>query len=372
MMTGGTRLTVGLEGRAYDILVGTDLLARAGGHMRPLLAQPRVIVVSDENVAPLYMDTLADSLAEAGVAHKAIVLPAGEPTKDFDHLRHLIDGILESRVERGTTLVALGGGVIGDITGFAAAITLRGLDCVQIPTTLLAQVDSSVGGKTGINTAFGKNLVGSFHQPRLVLADVGTLRTLPHRQLLAGYGETVKCALIDDAQFFAQLEKEGPDLCAGNADVQSRAVVTCCTAKAAIVADDERETGRRALLNLGHTFGHALETQAGYGEALLHGEAVAIGTAMAFDLSVRLGLCPPADGERVRNHLRQVGLSADLGNVADSSWTAEALMNHMALDKKVTDGRVTFVLARGIGAAFMADDVESGDVKAVLETYLAR
>jgi 3-dehydroquinate synthase len=306
------------------------------------------------------------SLQRAGIDHISVVLPAGEQTKDFAHLQTLTDRLLEARVERGTTLVALGGGVVGDITGFAAGIVLRGLDYVQVPTTLLAQVDSSVGGKTGINTRRGKNLVGLFHQPRLVLADVETLDTLAPRQLLAGYAEVVKYGLIADADFFAWLEGRGAAVCAGDRAAQVRAVCASCAAKAAIVAADEREAGRRALLNLGHTFGHALEAETGYDGTLLHGEAVAAGMVLAFDLSVRLGLCPTEDAARVRRHLETAGLPCGFAALPAIRWSADALIAHMTRDKKVRDGRTTFVLARGIGEAFVSREVDIDDVHQLL------
>ena len=360
-------LTVELGRRSYDILVGEGLVAAAGRHMLPVLAQPRTVIVTDGTVAPLYLAALEAALDEVDVEHTAIVLAAGERTKDFGHLRQLTDDLLDARVERGTTVVALGGGVVGDIAGFAAAITLRGLACVQVPTTLLAQVDSAVGGKTGINTAHGKNLIGAFHQPRLELADIATLDTLAPRELRAGYAEVVKYGVLGDPAFFTWLEANGKSLLDGDTDARRHAVLTSCAAKAAIVADDERETGRRALLNLGHTFGHALEVEAGYGDSLMHGEAVAIGMVLAFDLSVRLGLCPPEDGERVRRHLAAAGLPVGLGGLAGPSVSADTLLAHMGMDKKVRAGNLTFVLVRGIGKAFIAHDVDPGDVGAVLE-----
>ncbi len=359
-------IRVELGARSYDIIVGEGLLADLGSRLRPLLAQPRVAVITDANVAPLYLKDVEASLQRAGIDHISVVLPAGERTKDFAHLQTLTDRLLEARVERGTTLVALGGGVIGDITGFAAGIVLRGLDYVQVPTTLLAQVDSSVGGKTGINTPRGKNLIGLFHQPRLVLADVATLDTLSPRQLLAGYAEVVKYGLIDDADFFAWLEGHGASVCAGDRAAQVRAVCASCAAKAAIVADDEREAGRRALLNLGHTFGHALEAETGYDDTLLHGEAVAAGMVLAFDLSVRLGLCPTEDAARVRRHLEKAGLPCGFDALPAIRWSADALVAHMALDKKVRDGQTTFVLARGIGEALVSRDVGIDDVHQLL------
>ena len=364
-------LRVELGERGYDILVGADLIAQAGRHMKPVLPRPRVVVITDETVAKLHLAALTASLDQAGIAHGKIVLPAGEATKDFAHLERLIEELLGQRVERSTMLVALGGGVIGDISGFAASIALRGLDFVQIPTTLLAQVDSAVGGKTAINTKRGKNLVGAFHQPRLVLADTGALSTLPKRELLAGYAEVVKYGLIDDAPFFAWLEENGPALIAGDASLRRHAVAQSCAAKARIVAMDERETGPRALLNLGHTFGHALEAEAGYGGSVLHGEAVAAGMVMAFDLSVRLGLCPAEDAARVRRHLAAVGLPTGAQILGPAGRNADRLIDHMRQDKKVKDGRVTFILARGIGKSFIAHDVELDEVRRMLDAAAA-
>jgi len=374
-------LTVELGSRRYDIRVGEGLLAEAGRHIAPLLKRPRVFVVSDSTVAALHLPTLAAGLAAQGIAHEAIVLPPGEGTKDFAHLERLCRALVERRCERSDLIVALGGGVIGDITGFAAAILLRGIGFVQIPTTLLAQVDSSVGGKTAIDLPEGKNLVGAFHQPRLVLADIGVLATLPRRELLAGYAEVAKYGLIDRPDFFAWLEAKGPALLAGDPALLRQAVVASCAAKAAIVARDETETGDRALLNLGHTFGHALETEAGYGERLLHGEGVAIGMVLAFQLSARLGLCPPEDAARVERHLAAVGLPTDprgalgqgggAGGGAGGGIDPARLIAHMRRDKKVQDGRITFILARGIGRAFIARDVDPALAERLLADRLA-
>jgi len=361
---------VDLGQRGYDILVGEGLLAAAGRHIRPLLAQPRVIVVTDTNVAPLYLAVVETAFGEADIECTAITLPAGEQTKDFVHLERLMEDLLAGQVRRDTTLVALGGGVIGDLAGFSAAIAMRGISFVQIPTTLLAQVDSAVGGKTGINTRHGKNLVGAFHQPRLVLSDTATLRTLPERELLAGYAEVVKCGLIRDATFFEWLEANGSRIRDGDKNAQRHAVVTCCATKAAIVAEDEREAGRRALLNLGHTFGHALEAQTGMDDTLLHGEAVAIGMVLAFELSARLGLCRAADAERVRRHLSELGLPVGLRGLADRSWNAEGLLTHMAQDKKILGGKLGLVLVRGIGEAFVTHDVDAEDIRAFLDGAL--
>ncbi|MDP6121913.1 MAG: 3-dehydroquinate synthase [Rhodospirillales bacterium] len=361
---------VDLGARGYDILVGAGLLAAVGRYIRPLLRHPRVVVITDSNVAPLYLAAVKTALGEADIECTAITLPAGEQTKDFAHLEALVEDLLAGKVGRDTTLVALGGGVIGDLAGFAAAITMRSMDFVQIPTTLLAQVDSAVGGKTGINTRHGKNLVGAFHQPRLVLSDVATLDTLPKRELLAGYAEVVKYGLIRDAAFFRWLEVNGLRLCGGDQEARRHAIVTCCAAKATIVAEDEREAGRRVLLNLGHTFGHALEAQSGFGDTLLHGEAIAIGMVLAFELSARLGLCRPADAKRVRRHLSELGLPVGLRGPADRSWSADGLLAHMARDKKVLGGKLGFVLVRGIGEAFVTHDVDTQDMGAVLDAAL--
>ena len=370
-MTEPDRLGVALGDRSYDILVGEGLLGNAGRHIAPLLTRQPVFTVTDSTVGTLHLDELERALDDAGLAHETIVLPPGDQTKDFAHLAELAGTLLEARIERGSLLIAFGGGVIGDLVGFAASILLRGLDFIQIPTTLLAQVDSSVGGKTGINTPQGKNLVGSFHQPRLVLADTDVLSTLPRRELLAGYAEVVKYGLINDPDFFAWCEDHGLAVVEGDHAARRHAVLTSCAAKGAIVAEDERESGRRALLNLGHTFGHALEAETGYGSELLHGEAVAIGMVMAFELSSQLGLCPPEDVARLRRHLAAVGLPTGLEWLPGRSWSAEALIDHMSRDKKVKDGRIGFVLARGIGRAFVSREVETSDVAALLNGAIA-
>jgi 3-dehydroquinate synthase len=366
-------LRVELGERSYDIHVGTGLIERVGEIVRPLLRQPRAVIVTDENVAPHYLARVRDSLAATGVRTDEIVLPPGEHTKDFAHLEQLLDRLLAMKIERRTALVALGGGVIGDLVGFAAAIALRGIDFIQVPTTLLAQVDSSVGGKTAIDTRHGKNLVGAFYQPRAVIADIGALDTLPPRELAAGYAEVAKYGLINDADFFAWLESgAGRKLIEGDADARRRAVLASCANKARVVAGDERETeGERALLNLGHTFGHALEAETGFGDALLHGEAVAIGCVMAFALSAKLGFCPPADAERVRKHYASVGLRTDPSQIPGVHWDPETLIAHMGSDKKVENGKVTFILARGIGKAFVAKDVTLADVRPVIQQAIA-
>jgi len=369
--SGPDRLVVELGSRRYDILIGPGLLAEAGQRLRPLLRRPRVLVVTDETVARLHLPRLAAGLAAAGIAHDAVVLPPGEGSKDFAHLEQLCQRLIGLGLERSDLIVALGGGVIGDLAGFAAAILLRGVGFVQLPTTLLAQVDSSVGGKTAIDLPQGKNLVGAFHQPRLVLADIETLATLPRRELLAGYAEVVKYGLIDRPDFFAWLETAGPRLLAGDPAALRQAVLTSCAAKAAVVARDETESGDRALLNLGHTFGHALEAEAGYGERLLHGEGVAIGLVLAFELSARLGLCPPEDAQRVARHLQAAGLPTDPAPLLGRGAEAGRLLQHMRRDKKVADGRITFILARGIGRAVIARDVDPAAVEQFLAERLA-
>jgi 3-dehydroquinate synthase len=362
---------VDLAERGYDILVGDGELTRAAPHLARVLGKRAPVIVTDTNVAPLHLGTLRRTLAEAGHAEPAvIILPAGEGTKDFAHLAELADGVLAAGIERSSALVALGGGVIGDITGFAASILLRGIDFVQVPTTLLALVDSSVGGKTGINTARGKNLVGTFHQPRLVIADTATLDTLPRREVLAGYAEVAKYGLIRLPDFFAWCETNGSRIVDGDSEARREAVAVSCRAKADIVGRDEKEHGDRALLNLGHTFGHALEASMGYDGRLLHGEAVAIGTVMAFDASASLGFCPVADARRVRAHFRAVGLPVTPLDVAGAAWDVDELLHHMTRDKKVKDGRVTFILTRGIGAAFVEHNVETDVVRSVLEASL--
>jgi 3-dehydroquinate synthase len=360
-------VTVQLAERSYDILIGPGLIDQAGARMLPVMTGTRAFVVTDDAVAPIYLDRVLASLDQAGIAHVHTVLPQGEGTKDFAHLEALLDAMLEARCERSTMVVALGGGVVGDLTGFAAAVLQRGVDFVQIPTTLLAQVDSSVGGKTGINTRHGKNLVGAFHQPRLVLADTAALATLPRRQVLAGYAEVVKYGCIDEPDFFAWLEENGAQVIVGDEAARRHAVAVSCRAKARIVACDEREGGVRALLNLGHTFGHALEAETGFSGELLHGEAVAIGMVMAFRLSARLGLAPAEDAARLERHLAKVGLPTGLNK--SRAWDVGRLVHHMAGDKKVKDGKVTFVLARGIGQSFLTREVEQSAVRDLLADF---
>lgn len=368
-MTTPQTVRVALGARSYDIVVGAGLLDAAAQYLKPVLARPHVLVVTDGTVAGLHLPALEEALTRSGIAWKRILLPPGERTKSFAYLQGLVEAMLGLGIDRQTTILALGGGVIGDLAGFAASIVLRGVDFVQIPTTLLAQVDSSVGGKTGIDVPRGKNLVGSFHQPRLVLADTGTLRTLPKRELLAGYAEIVKYGLIRDAAFFDWLDENGIRLVEGDEDARIQAVVTSCKAKAKIVAADERERGERALLNFGHTFAHALEAGTGYSTELLHGEAVAVGMILAFELSQAMGLCRADEVMRVRRHFERVGLPVSPG--AGRRWRSADLIGHMRHDKKARGGTLRFVLARGIGQAFVSADVRLDVVEAVLDRALA-
>ncbi len=361
---------VGLGPRAYEVRVGPALLAGAGQAIRPFAPTGRVFVLADATVWRLHGEALAASLAAAGL--KAVVLPVegGEQAKSWSNIGALLDSILAHRLERRDLILAFGGGVIGDLAGFAAAVALRGIDFVQIPTTLLAQVDSSVGGKTGVNMAAGKNLAGAFHQPRLVLADTAILDTLPRRELLAGYAEVVKYGALGDEPFFAWLEANGADVLDGAGPKRSHAILESVRAKAMIVEEDERETGRRALLNLGHTFGHALESAVGYDGRLLHGEAVGIGMVMALDLSVMLGLAPAEDADRLRRHLASVGLPSSPLDVEGQAWDAQDLVDRMGSDKKVRDGRLTFILAHGMGKAFVTQDVDRQSVLASVQEAL--
>jgi 3-dehydroquinate synthase len=366
-VTGPDLVRVDLGGRGYDIAIGLDLIADAGRYLSPALGKRRrVVIISDENVAAHYLSPLARALDAAGIAHESLIVSPGEGSKAWPTLTSLIDRLMALRVDRKTVILALGGGVVGDLAGFVAAITLRGLDFVQIPTSLLAQVDSSVGGKTGINVPAGKNLVGAFHQPILVLTDLGTLNTLPARERRAGYAEIVKHAAIGDAAFFPWLEANGAALIAGDPAARARAIRHSCETKAAIVAADEFEADRRALLNFGHTFGHAFEAETGFGEALVHGEAVAVGMALAATFSVRLGLCPAEARDRLIAHLDAVGLPTRMDQVPGGPFSPDILLDHMAHDKKAEGGRLTFVLLRDLGDAFIARSVELGPVREML------
>lgn len=364
-------LRVALGARSYDIHIGEGLLAAAADHIAPLLARPRVAIISDEHVAALHLGALTASLDAAGIAWSNLSLPQGEATKSWPHLTKTVEWLLDAQVERGDLVLALGGGVIGDLVGFAAAILRRGVRFVQLPTSLLAQVDSSVGGKTGINAAQGKNLIGAFHQPALVLADTGVLGTLEPRDFLAGYGEVVKYGLLGDAAFFEWLEENGPALAAGDMEKRIEAVRRSCQMKADIVARDETEQGERALLNLGHTFCHALEAATGYSDRLLHGEGVAIGCALAFETSARLGLCAQEAPSRVRAHLKDMKMKVDLSDIEGNLPDADGLIALMQQDKKVKAGTLNFIMARGIGEAFVTADVAPDVLKSVLTDALA-
>ena len=359
------QVEVRLGDRSYDIHVGANAIADAGTYLKPF-ARDFVAVVTDPNVATHHLAPLMESLKRAGIEPRPIVLEPGEGTKSFQGLETLCSALLAAGVDRGGLIVALGGGVIGDLTGFAAALFKRGVDFAQIPTTLLAQVDSSVGGKTAINTKEGKNLVGVFHQPRIVIADIATLATLPPRELRAGYAEVVKYGALGDADFFAWLEEHGASALKGETGKLEYIVAHSCRMKADIVARDERETGERALLNLGHTFGHALEAATGYSSRLLHGEGVAIGMVLAFQLSAKLGLAPAGDAGRIANHLRAGGLPASIADIEGPRPDADTLLAHMMHDKKAKAGKLVFVLARGIGQAFTASDVPMDAVRHVL------
>jgi len=359
------KIVVELGERSYDIIVDQLLLSRAGDFIDPLLKSKNVIIVTDEQVARFYLHRLSNALEEKQIRYRSIVLKTGEATKSIASFGELMEQLLEQKPDRNTTLIALGGGVIGDITGFAASCLLRGVDFIQIPTTLLAQVDSSVGGKTGINSRFGKNLIGSFHQPILVLADVSLLATLPKRELLAGYAEVVKYALINDASFFEWLEKNAAAMLTGDNVLMAEAIVKSCRAKAAIVAADEREAGKRALLNFGHTFGHALEAETGFSDQLLHGEAVAIGMVMATQTSVAMKLHDASEAARVVSHFETIGLPTAPRSIKPD-WDTDALMEHFKRDKKAKDGALTFILSRGIGKAFVAHDVLKSQLREIL------
>jgi 3-dehydroquinate synthase len=367
-----TKVAVPLGRRSYDVIIGENLVARSGELVKGLLRRPRTAIVTDENVARHHLETLRRGLAGAGIASETIVLAPGEATKSFADLARLCDWLLATGIERGDCIIAFGGGVIGDLAGFAAAVVLRGIGFIQVPTTLLAQVDSSVGGKTGINSKLGKNLIGAFHQPLLVIADTGVLSTLPRRELAAGYAEVAKYGLIGDAAFFEWLEQNAPALFAGDREARAHAVEVSCRAKARLVAADETETGVRALLNLGHTFGHALEAAAGFGERLLHGEAVAVGMAMAFRFSRRIGVCRSGAAERVAAHLASLGLPASPSELALELPPADRLLEIMRQDKKARDGRLTLILARDIGDAFIAPDIADADVLGFLGDELGR
>ncbi|MGI9464813.1 MAG: 3-dehydroquinate synthase [Aestuariivirgaceae bacterium] len=363
-------VAVALGSESYDIHIGEGLIDVAGELIAPGLSRPFTVIVTDDNVAPLHLARLEAALHKAGITTKAIVIPAGEASKSYATLAELCDRLLAAGVERADQIVAFGGGVIGDLAGFAAAILRRGVDFVQIPTSLLAQVDSSVGGKTGINSPLGKNLIGAFHQPTVVVSDTGLLDTLPGRQLAAGYAEVAKYGLLGDVGFFAWLEDNAADIFSGSLQARMKAIETSCQAKAEIVSQDECEAGVRALLNLGHTFGHALEAATGYSDRLLHGEGVSIGMAMAFRFSERLKLCPAGTADRVTAHLESVGLPVSPGQIPGGLPDPAALLDIMHQDKKAQAGKLTFILARDIGDTFISRDVDKSAVLEFLQSEL--
>jgi len=364
---------VPLDDRAYDVRIGPGLLARAGAEIAPFLTRPRVFVITEDRVAGLHLDSLRAGLAATGIGMEALVLPPGEATKCWSQLTRTVEWLVDQKVERKDIVVAFGGGVIGDLAGFAAAVLRRGVRFVQIPTSLLAQVDSSVGGKTGINSVHGKNLIGAFHQPSLVLADVSVLGTLTTRDFLAGYGEVQKYGLLGDSAFFDWLERNGAAMAAGDEALRIEAVRWSVQMKADIVVRDETEQGDRALLNLGHTFCHALEAATGYdGDRLLHGEGVAIGCTLAFELSARLGLVSQEEPSRVREHLSNMKMKRDLSDIAGELPDADALLLLMGQDKKVVDGQLRFILARGVGQAFVTANVPRDAVRDLLADALAQ
>ena len=361
------RVRVELGPRSYDILIAEDALARAGELIKPHIARPKTAIVADATVWETHGASLRQSLDAAGIEHAPIMVSPGETSKSFAELERLCDELLRLGIERRDAVLAFGGGVVGDLVGFAAAILRRGCGFIQIPTTLLAQVDSSVGGKTAINAARGKNLIGAFYQPRLVLADTKVLNTLDERELKAGYAEVVKYGLLGDAAFFEWLETNGEAVLAGEPDARRKAIRRCCEMKAEIVGEDETEAGRRALLNLGHTFGHALEAAVCYGDRLRHGEAVALGMVLAFEFSAARGICGGEDVARARAHIRAVGLPAAPEDLPGPKFNADELLEHMGQDKKNEGGRIVLILTRGVGDAFVARDVEREDVRAFLQ-----
>ena len=365
-----TVVNVGLGARAYDIVIGRNLLATLGARVATLRPGVKTAIVTDETVAGHHLAAAEAALRAAGIGTSRVVVPGGESSKSFSVFERVCEALIAERIERSDLVVALGGGVVGDLAGFAAAAVRRGLDFVQVPTTLLAQVDSSVGGKTGINSAQGKNLIGAFHQPVLVVADTSLLDTLPPRQFRSGYAEVAKYGLLGDAGFFGWLDANWQDVFAGGA-AREHAIAVSCRMKAAIVARDERETGDRALLNLGHTFGHALEAAAGFSERLHHGEGVALGMVLAFEFSAQKGLIQTVEAERVVRHFAAVGLPTRLADIPGALPDADRLMELIAQDKKVKRGKLTFILVRGIGQAFVAPDIDPEEVRAFLRAKLA-
>lgn len=362
-----TRVPVVLGARSYDVVVGEGALAQAGDLISPFLSRKRVFIAADENAEKHHGEVLHAALSHAGIEGVWVPVPSGEQQKSFSGIEAMLDAFLAKGIERKDFIVAFGGGVVGDLAGFAAAIVKRGVDFIQIPTTLLSQVDSSVGGKTAINASAGKNLVGVFHQPRLVIADIGVLKTLPVRELRAGLAEVVKYGLIDDPEFFQWVEANAARLGSGEPSLLTEAVRRSVAAKAAVVARDEHETGDRALLNLGHTFAHAIEACAGMHGQVLHGEAVGAGMAAAFRFSTKLGLCPGQDSERAVKAIAALGLETDWRKLPGAPYHAAPLLEAMRHDKKNSGGTLTFILAKGIGQSFIDRNVDAAQVEAFLE-----
>lgn len=369
-MAGHEVLRVELGERGYNILIGKSLIKEAGSHIVKVLPAKKVFIVTDDNIAKIYLDQLEKSLDDSGIKYSHYIIPHGEGSKSFGSLEKLLDKVFAEKPDRKTTLIALGGGVVGDLTGFAASIILRGINFIQIPTTLLAQVDSSVGGKTGINNSYGKNLVGAFHQPLLVLADTGCISSLPKREFLAGYAEVVKYGVIGDKKLFDYLEGNLAKLLQYDDMTLQYVISESCKAKAKIVAEDEKEGGKRALLNLGHTLAHALEKETGYGAKLLHGEAVAIGMVFALLLSHKMGLCDSGDVQKLAQHFKEAGLKISPLEV-QKDWDLGAIMEAMYQDKKAFDGKLTFILSRKIGASFIEKNVDEKMVKSVVEEFFS-
>jgi len=366
------KLRINLKENSYDIIIEHGLLSELGALISKKFGKPKTFIVTDSNIAVHWLKQTIESLSAQGMSPKVLEVPVGERTKSFINLEKIIDQLLESKVDRDSVLIALGGGVIGDLAGFAGAITLRGIKVIQVPTTLLSQVDSSVGGKTGVNVRQGKNLVGSFHQPSLVAIDTQVLQTLPSRQLFAGYAEVLKYGLIKDRSFFDWLELNGKKVLEGDKLAQQFAIFTSCRIKAEIVEADEKEKNLRAILNFGHTFGHALEAEAGYDGNLLHGEAVSIGMVLAIELSKSLGYLSGQDAGRAVEYIRNIGLPTNINSIEGStSWHPDGIIQHMQHDKKVSNGQLRFVLIKGIGEAYLTADVERNDIYRVIEKSLS-
>ena len=371
-MSEHNKLRISLKENSYDIIIEHGLLSELGTLISKKFGKPKTFIVTDSNIAVHWLKQTIESLSAQGMSPKVLEVPVGESTKSFINLEKIIDQLLESKVDRDSVLIALGGGVIGDLAGFAGAVTLRGIKVIQVPTTLLSQVDSSVGGKTGVNVRQGKNLVGSFHQPSLVAIDTQVLQTLPSRQLFAGYAEVLKYGLIKDRSFFDWLELNGKKVLEGDKLAQQFAIFTSCRIKAEIVEADEKEKNLRAILNFGHTFGHALEAEAGYDGNLLHGEAVSIGMVLAIELSKSLGYLSGQDAGRAVEYIRNIGLPTNINSIEGStSWHPDGIIQHMQHDKKVSNGQLRFVLIKGIGEALLTADVERNDIYSVIEKSLS-